>query len=79
MAALPAWISFMQAALGGRPPSQFDLVPGVEQVRIDPASGKLAGPDQASAPFMPFLIGTAPTEVGGHEAAPPQNFFMDDR
>jgi penicillin-binding protein 1A len=78
VAALPAWISFMQAALGGRGASPFDLVPGVEQVRIDAASGKLAGPDKPDAPFMPFLSGTAPTEVGGHEAAPPQNFFMDD-
>jgi penicillin-binding protein 1A len=78
MAALPPWVSFMQAALGAKPPSQFDLVPGVEQVRIDPASGKLAGADRTDAPFVPFLAGTAPTEVGGAEAAP-QNFFMDDR
>jgi len=79
VAALPAWISFMQAALGGKAAAQFDLVPGVEQVRIDVASGKLAGPDQANAPFLPFLEGTAPTESGGADAKPPENFFMDDR
>jgi penicillin-binding protein 1A len=78
-AALPSWISFMQAAVGGHAASQFDLVPGVEQVRIDVASGKLAGPDKPDSPFLPFLRGTAPTEVSGHEAAPPQNFFMDDK
>ncbi len=79
MAALPAWISFMQAALGGKPASQFDLVPGVEQVRIDVATGKLAGPDQPNAPFLPFISGTAPTESGGSDTKPPENFFMDDR
>ncbi|HET6440375.1 MAG TPA: PBP1A family penicillin-binding protein [Anaeromyxobacter sp.] len=77
VAALPAWISFMQAAMGDRPAADFDLVPGVEQVRIDAASGKLAGPAEPGAPFVPFLSGTAPTEAGTREAAP-QNFFMDD-
>jgi penicillin-binding protein 1A len=79
VAALPAWLSFMQAALGATPPSEFDLVPGVEQVRIDVGSGKLAGPNQADAPFLPFLSGTAPAESGGGDAKPPENFFMDDR
>ena len=80
VAALPAWISFMQAALGGRPPQDFALVPGVEQVRIDAASGKLAAPEVADAPFVPFLAGTAPTEAASREAgAAPQNFFMDSR
>ncbi|MGC3998131.1 MAG: penicillin-binding transpeptidase domain-containing protein [Anaeromyxobacter sp.] len=35
MAALPPWLAFMQAALGGRPPADFPLVPGVELVRIE--------------------------------------------
>jgi penicillin-binding protein 1A len=79
VAALPTWLSFMQAALGGRPVVDFDLVPGVEQVRVDTASGKLAGPNSPDAPFMPFLAGTAPTEDGSREGgAAPQNFFMDD-
>jgi penicillin-binding protein 1A len=79
VAALPAWLSFMQAALGGRPAADFGLVPGVEQVRIDVASGKLAGPDAPDAPFVPFLSGTAPAEAASHEPGiAPQNFFMDD-
>jgi penicillin-binding protein 1A len=80
VAALPPWVSFMQAALGGRAPQDFPLVPGVEQVRIDAASGKLAAPDAADAPFVPFLAGTAPTEAVSRESgAAPQNFFMDNR
>jgi penicillin-binding protein 1A len=77
-AALPAWISFMQAAVGNRPPSPFDLVPGVEQVRIDAASGKLAGPQSPDAPFVSFLAGTAPSESTAQDGTPPpQNFFME--
>jgi penicillin-binding protein 1A len=76
-AALPPWLSFMQAALGARPPADFRMVPGVELVRIDPATGHLAPERQADAPFAAFLAGTAPTAASGPGAAP-QNFFMDD-
>jgi penicillin-binding protein 1A len=78
VAALPAWLSFMQAAVGNRPPLDFDLVPGVEQVRVDAGSGKLAARSSADAPFMAFLAGTAPTEATAQDGAPPpQNFFME--
>jgi penicillin-binding protein 1A len=77
-AALPAWLSFMQAAVGARPVAQFSPVPGVELVRIDPASGRLASDRQADAPFAAFLSGTAPSAAASPGAAP-QNFFMDDR
>jgi penicillin-binding protein 1A len=77
-AALPAWLSFMQAALGARPVSEFRAVPGVELVRIDPASGRLASDRQPEAPFAAFLSGTAPSAAASPGAAP-QNFFMDDR
>jgi penicillin-binding protein 1A len=80
MAALPPWLSFMQAALGARPPAQFDLVPGVEEVRIDPANGLLAAGSPVDAPFVPFLAGTAPAEPADDDRGDaPQNFFMDDR
>jgi len=76
-AALPPWLSFMQAALGARPRAEFRMVPGVELVRIDPTTGHLAPERQAEAPFAAFLAGTAPTAASGPGAAP-QNFFMDD-
>jgi penicillin-binding protein 1A len=77
-AALPPWLSFMQAALGARAPAEFASVPGVELVRIDPGSGRLASDRQQDAPFAAFLTGTAPAAQGGPGSAP-QNFFMDDR
>ena len=79
-AALPAWLSFMQAAVGGRPPSEFPAPAGVELTRIDPESGMLAPPTRADAPFVPFLAGTAPKDASSpHPGSAPQNFFMDDR
>jgi len=77
-AALPAWLGFMQAAVGGRPPLDFPPPPGVEFVRVDPTTGLLARDQAADAPFAVFLSGTAPSREAA-EGAAPQNFFMDDR
>ncbi|MFP2912291.1 penicillin-binding protein 1A, partial [Pyxidicoccus sp. 3LFB2] len=56
-AALPIWLKFMRVAHEGLPSREFEVPPGVVQVRIDPASGLLAG---ASVPgrLEPFLDGT---------------------
>ena len=77
-AALPPWLSFMQAALGKRPAAEFRAVPGVELVRVDPATGLVAperrrrrrSPRSSPAPRRP----SARSDAG----AAPQNFFMDD-
>jgi penicillin-binding protein 1A len=76
-AALPAWLSFMQAAVGGRPPADFVPPPGVELAPIDPASG-LRAAAQGSAPTLAFLAGTAPTESVNAGRAP-SDFFIDPR
>jgi len=79
-AALPPWLSFMQAALGDRPPVDFQPPPGIELVRIDPASGALAREGQADALPAAFLAGTVPAQGSAARAgSAPQNFFMDDR
>jgi penicillin-binding protein 1A len=82
-AALPAWLAFMQAALGARPPVEFQSAENVEFARIDAATGLLAREPRAGEPeppFVPFIAGTAPTEATGQRAADaPQNFFLDDR
>jgi penicillin-binding protein 1A len=78
-AALPPWLSFMQAALGAKPPSDFRVIPGVVLARIDPATGLLAPERQADAPFAAFLAGTAPSDGAAGQGSAPQNFFMDDR
>jgi penicillin-binding protein 1A len=78
-AALPAWLGFMRAAVGGRPATDFQPPPGIEFVRVDPRSGLLAREDGAGAPFVPFLAGTAPSRSAPDPGSAPQNFFQDDR
>jgi len=78
-AALPPWLSFMQAAVGARPPLEFPVPPGIELARIDPTTGLLAGRDRADAPALAFLAGTVPTATAqSHPGSAPANFFMDD-
>ncbi len=83
VAALPAWLAFMQATLGARPPVEFQAPPGVEFARVDAATGLLAGDAAAGAaeqPFVPFLSGTAPTDAAAEQRSDgPKNFFLDDR
>jgi penicillin-binding protein 1A len=79
-AALPIWLSFMQAAVGAKAPVEFAAVPGVELARIDPASGLRAGDGAVDAASLSFLAGTAPAGAAqAHAGSAPQNFFMDDR
>ena len=78
-AALPTWLSFMQAALGATAPVDFAAAPGVELARVDPASGLLAPDGVADAPALAFLPGTKPEgSAQSHGDSAPQNFFMDD-
>jgi penicillin-binding protein 1A len=77
-AALPIWLKFMRVAHEGLPAREFEVPPGISQVRIDPVSGLLAG---SSVPgrLEPFLEGTQPTA----EAPPPgqvstDQYFLDE-
>ena len=77
-AALPAWLSFMQAAHARLPVRDFEVPEGVELARIDPRTGLLAAePAPPDALELPFLAGTAPTEHAGDVRSDPQNFFME--
>ncbi|MEX0623334.1 MAG: penicillin-binding transpeptidase domain-containing protein, partial [Saccharospirillum sp.] len=62
-AALPAWITFMRVALEGQSSNSLSQPVGIERIRIDPATGLLARPNQSNAVFEIFKEGTAPTEV----------------
>lgn len=59
-AALPMWIDFMRVALDGVPEQILPRPPGLVNVRIDPATGNLAGSGSAAAVFEVFKAGTAP-------------------
>jgi len=48
-AALPIWIEYMRSALKDVPEQPFDMPPGITRVRIDAASGQLAGAGDPNA------------------------------
>jgi penicillin-binding protein 1A len=68
----------MRVAHQGLPVRDFEVPPGVVQVRVDPATGLLAGSSMPGR-LESFLEGTQPTAV-----APPvgqvdtSNFFLED-
>jgi penicillin-binding protein 1A len=77
-AALPIWLNFMREAHQGLPAREFEVPQGVVSVRIDPATGLLAG-NSVPGRLEPFLEGTQPTA----EAPPPgqvdtSDFFLED-
>lgn len=67
-AALPAFVDFMKKAHEGRPKADFPVPTGIVRVRIDPATGLRARPDQEDAIDEVFLAGTEPTEIAPLDA-----------
>jgi penicillin-binding protein 1A len=61
-AALPIWIDFMEAALDGRPPRDFEVPEGIVFVRVDTKTGLLASSQTETSLFQAFLEGTEPRE-----------------
>lgn len=58
--ALPIWIEVMQAALADKPATPFRTPPGLNMVRVDAATGRLARSDDAAVITEPFIPGTEP-------------------
>jgi penicillin-binding protein 1A len=79
-AALPAWMSFMRAALARHPVTEFQAPPNVEFARVDARTGLLAAdPSAPDAPLVAFVAGTTPRSAADQATGPaPQSFFMDD-
>ncbi len=62
-AAAPIWVDFMQKAMEGRHVLPFSPPPpGIEMVKVDPATGLLAGAGADKFIYEAFKIGTAPRE-----------------
>ncbi len=59
-AALPMWISYMRAALQGRPETPLEQPPRIVSVRIDPNTGELADANQANGIFEYFRSKNVP-------------------
>jgi penicillin-binding protein 1B len=73
--ALPIWADFMQVALAEHPEweGDWDMPPGVEQVEINPKTGKATAPGDAEKRVEFFIHGTGPnddSELPAEEATP---------
>jgi penicillin-binding protein 1A len=70
-AALPMWIAFMKEALQGIPDEPPVQPVGLVTVRIDPATGLLAHPEQTDAMFEVFDAASVPTRAAAHDLPAP--------
>jgi len=68
IAALPAWMAYMGAALKGLPPQRMEEPPGLVTVKIDPATGLLARAGQSNAIFETFRAADVPKRHAGSPA-----------
>jgi penicillin-binding protein 1A len=59
--AAPAFKEFMAAALNDQPAIPFRIPPGIELVRVNPATGKLARAGDRNVIYEPFKPGTVPS------------------
>jgi penicillin-binding protein 1B len=61
--ALPIWTDFMSVALANHPEwaGDWQMPEGIQQVNIDPATGKLATADNPNKRIELFINGTAPS------------------
>jgi len=62
-AALPIWMKFMRGALQGMPMVKLPQPEGIAIVRIDPATGSIARPEQSNAIYEMFAQQHFPSEV----------------
>jgi penicillin-binding protein 1A len=60
--AVPIWTEFMARALADRPVKDFAAPPGIEVVRVDPATGLLPPPGGEGVEEV-FVAGTGPKET----------------
>lgn len=62
VAALPMWIYFMEKVLKDKPEHPPLMPPGIVTVKINPATGRLAGQGQSNAMYEVFTEDTVPEE-----------------
>jgi penicillin-binding protein 1A len=62
-AASPLWVDYRMQVEGDYPYQDFTEPPGVVMVRVDGDTGKLASSGSETEFFLPFKVGTEPTET----------------
>lgn len=73
-AASPIWVDYRKQVEEDYPYEDFTQPPGIVMVRVDGKTGKLATPSSAEEYFLPFKVGSEPTETapaaGGNGEGP---------
>lgn len=78
-AALPAWISYMNAALSVYKQDEFTVPKGIVFVRMDPKTGALARPGNNNAVKEAFIEDTEPSPNRQNTVTPDSSdFFRED-
>ena len=62
-AASPIWVDYRKQVEEDYPYQDFTQPPGIVMVRVDGTSGKLASPSSTQEFFLPFKVGSEPTEM----------------
>ncbi|BCS87731.1 penicillin-binding protein 1A [Pseudodesulfovibrio sediminis] len=62
-AASPIWVSYRKQVEEDFPYQDFPQPPGIVMVQVDGSTGKLASPSSTTEYFLPFKVGTEPTEM----------------
>lgn len=66
-AALPIWMDFMRSALKGVPQERLPKPSGLVNIRINPTTGKLAGPGDANAIYETVQADRVPSADTGQD------------
>jgi len=64
-AASPIWVDYRKVVEEDYPYQDFTQPPGIVMVRVDANTGKLASSSSREEFFLPFKVGTEPTEMAG--------------
>ena len=80
-AASPIWVDYRKTVEEDYPYQDFTQPPGIVMVQVDGNTGKLASPGSSQEFFLPFKVGTEPTEMssgagsGGEAPASQDDLF----
>ena len=67
--AAPVFTEFMKEAVGNEPPIPFRIPPGLDLVKVDAKTGRLASPASGNVILEAFKPGTAPFDVQARKEA----------
>ncbi|MGE4193286.1 MAG: penicillin-binding protein 1A [Pseudodesulfovibrio sp.] len=77
-AASPIWVDYRKQVEDDYPYEDFTQPPGIVMVRVDGKTGKLATPSSSEEYFLPFKVGSEPTETAPSSGANGEGPASDD-